>query len=68
MILFDLNHTISKSMPGKIRTFENKHTKDLEEWIDEYANQLPPPEDYIIPVTIEYHFLHTFVLHFLIIY
>ena len=50
MILFDLNHAISKSMPGKTKSFENKHTKDLEEWILEYANQLPPPEDYIIPV------------------
>lgn len=49
MILFDLNHAISKSMPGKTKSFENKHTKDLEEWILEYANQLPPPEDYIIP-------------------
>lgn len=50
MILFDLSHAISKSVPGKTRSFESKHTKDLEEWILEYANQLPPPEDYIIPV------------------
>lgn len=50
MILFDLSHAISKSTPGKTRSFESKHTKDLEEWILEYANQLPPPEDYIIPV------------------
>ncbi|CAL1684451.1 unnamed protein product [Lasius platythorax] len=49
MILFDLSHAISKSVPGKTRSFESKHTKDLEEWILEYANQLPPPEDYIIP-------------------
>lgn len=51
MILFDLNHAISKSSPGKTKQFENKHTKDLEEWILEYTNQLPPAEDYIIPVS-----------------
>lgn len=50
MILFDINHAISKSSPGKMRNFETKHTKDLEEWTLEYANGLPPPEDYIIPV------------------
>lgn len=33
-----------------MKNFENKHTKDLEEWIAEYSNQLPPPEDFIIPV------------------
>lgn len=52
MILFDLNHVISRSAPGKIKQFENHHTKDLEEWISEYSNQLPPAEDYIIPVNI----------------
>ena len=50
MILFDLNHAISRSATGKVRQFENNHTKDLEEWISEYSSQLPPPEDYIIPV------------------
>lgn len=51
MILFDLNHAISRGA-SRVDSFENKHTKDLEEWITEYANQLPPPEDYIIPVII----------------
>lgn len=51
MILFDLNHAISRSRVNKTNYFEDKHTKDLEEWIMEYANQLPPPEDYIIPVS-----------------
>ena len=50
MILFDLHHSILKSSPGKIKSFEGRHTKDLDEWILEYAVQLPPPEDYIIPV------------------
>ena len=49
-ILFDLNHAISKSSDGKNRCFETKHTKDLEEWTTEYADGLPPAEDYIIPV------------------
>ncbi|XP_046482762.1 corrinoid adenosyltransferase MMAB isoform X1 [Neodiprion pinetum] len=49
MILFDLNHAISRSSPGRTKPFEAKHTKDLEEWIVEYATQLPPAEDYIIP-------------------
>lgn len=52
MILFDLNHAISRSKLNKPNLFEIKHTQDLEEWILEYANQLPPPEDYIIPVII----------------
>lgn len=49
MILFDLNHAISRYSSGKTKPFENKHTKDLEEWIAEYSRQLPPAEDYIIP-------------------
>ena len=55
MILFDLTHAISR--PDSKGNFENKHTKDLEEWISEYANQLPPPEDYIIPVSLVYAIL-----------
>lgn len=50
MILFDLSHAILKPMPGKSKAFESKHINDLEEWIAEYANQLPPQETYIIPV------------------
>ncbi|CAL7933175.1 unnamed protein product [Xylocopa violacea] len=49
MILFDLSHAISKQIPGKSKSFESKHINDLEEWIAEYANQLPPQETYIIP-------------------
>lgn len=49
MILFDLSHAISKSIPGKSKSFESKHISDLEEWIAEYSNQLPPQETYIIP-------------------
>ncbi|XP_026675328.1 cob(I)yrinic acid a,c-diamide adenosyltransferase, mitochondrial-like isoform X2 [Ceratina calcarata] len=49
MILFDLSHAISKPIPGKSKSFESKHINDLEEWIAEYANQLPPQETYIIP-------------------
>lgn len=50
MILFDLSHAISKPIPGKVKAFESKHINDLDEWIAEYANQLPPQETYIIPV------------------
>lgn len=50
MILFDLHHAILRATPGQKKSFEDRHTKDLEEWITEYSNQLPPPEDYIIPV------------------
>ncbi|XP_029056523.1 corrinoid adenosyltransferase-like [Osmia bicornis bicornis] len=49
MILFDLSHAISKPIPGKNKSFESKHIIDLEEWIAEYATQLPPQETYIIP-------------------
>lgn len=49
MILFDLSHAISKSVPGESKSFESKHIIDLEDWILEYANQLPPQETYIIP-------------------
>ncbi|XP_068977063.1 corrinoid adenosyltransferase MMAB-like isoform X2 [Bombus flavifrons] len=49
MILFDLSHAISKPIPGKVQAFESKHINDLDEWIAEYANQLPPQETYIIP-------------------
>ncbi|XP_031779653.1 corrinoid adenosyltransferase [Nasonia vitripennis] len=49
MILFDLHHAILRSTPGQAKSFEDRHTKDLEEWIAEYSKLLPPPEDYIIP-------------------
>ncbi|KAJ8681310.1 hypothetical protein QAD02_017097 [Eretmocerus hayati] len=49
MILFDLHYAILKASPGERKTFERNHTKDLEEWIEKYSKQLPPPEDYIIP-------------------
>ncbi|KAG8036119.1 hypothetical protein G9C98_004699 [Cotesia typhae] len=50
MILFDINNAITRiQKSSKINSFKSKHTQDLEEWITEYANQLPPPEDYIIP-------------------
>lgn len=53
MILFDINNAITKiQKSNKVNSFKIKHTQDLEEWITEYANQLPPPEDYIIPVII----------------
>ena len=29
--------------------FSNRHTNELEEWIDDYTNQLPPLENFILP-------------------
>ena len=29
--------------------FNNRHTVELEEWIDEYTNELPPLENFILP-------------------
>ena len=29
--------------------FSSRHTNELEEWIDEYTNQLPPLENFILP-------------------
>ena len=29
--------------------FSSRHTNELEEWIDDYTNQLPPLENFILP-------------------
>lgn len=68
MILFDLSHAISKPIPGKVKAFESKHINDLDEWIAEYANQLPPQETYIIPVKKKISILRFLlnILHFIL--
>lgn len=68
MILFDLSHAISKSVPGESKSFESKHIIDLEDWILEYANQLPPQETYIIPVIIKYSYSLRFMEQFVLLY
>lgn len=32
--------------------FPPRHTKELEEWILQYSKELPPAENYLLPVSI----------------
>ena len=51
-ILMDISASILKSCnPEQQVPLSTRHTKDLEEWIEEYATQLPPLEKYVIPVS-----------------
>nr|CAD7589145.1 unnamed protein product [Timema genevievae] len=47
-ILVDINTCILRTSQERPR-FSPRHTKDLEDWITEYSNQLPPLENYVIP-------------------
>ncbi|XP_049778897.1 corrinoid adenosyltransferase MMAB-like [Schistocerca nitens] len=48
-ILVDISTAISKCSSSELVRLSSRHTKDLEEWIDEYSKQLPPLENYVIP-------------------
>ncbi|XP_069703870.1 corrinoid adenosyltransferase MMAB-like isoform X2 [Periplaneta americana] len=49
-ILVDISASILKScQPEQQVQLSSRHTKDLEEWIEEYSRQLPPLEKYVIP-------------------
>ncbi|KAK7867850.1 hypothetical protein R5R35_003522 [Gryllus longicercus] len=49
-ILVDISSAILKSpKQGQRMLLSEQHTKDLEEWIEEYSSQLPPLENYVIP-------------------
>ncbi|RZB66670.1 cob(I)yrinic acid a,c-diamide adenosyltransferase, mitochondrial, partial [Asbolus verrucosus] len=49
-IIIDLNTAISRSKNKSLKKIiPQSHTKELEEWIREYAKELPPPEKNIIP-------------------
>lgn len=49
-ILMDISASILKSSkPEQQVHLSTRHTKDLEEWIEEYSRQLPPLEKYVIP-------------------
>ncbi|KAH1000678.1 corrinoid adenosyltransferase MMAB [Dendroctonus ponderosae] len=45
-IIIDISTAISRNSKVAIPPV---YTKELEDWISEYAKQLPPPEQYIIP-------------------
>nr|CAD7578626.1 unnamed protein product [Timema californicum] len=47
-ILVDINTCILRTSQDRPR-FSPRHTNDLEDWITEYSNQLPPLENYVIP-------------------
>ncbi|KAJ9591723.1 hypothetical protein L9F63_001751 [Diploptera punctata] len=49
-ILMDISASILKSCSSLNQVpLSERHTKDLEEWIEEYSTQLPPLEKYVIP-------------------
>lgn len=48
-IIIDISTAISKGNSSK-NQIPSSHTKELEDWIQEYSKELPPPEQYIIPV------------------
>ncbi|PSN29935.1 hypothetical protein C0J52_26876 [Blattella germanica] len=49
-ILMDISASILKScQPDQQFQLCTSHTKDLEEWIEEYSRQLPPLEKHVIP-------------------
>lgn len=49
-IIIDLSTAISRSNDQSKKIIPKNYTKELEDWIFEYSKQLPPPEQYIIPV------------------
>nr|CAH7755458.1 unnamed protein product [Callosobruchus chinensis] len=46
--VIDISTAISRSPLNKI-TIPQTYKKELEDWIQDYSKQLPPPEEYIIP-------------------
>ena len=42
------NSSARKSHQDKV-TFSNRHTSELEQWIDEYSKVLPPLQNFILP-------------------
>ena len=42
------NSSARKSHQDKV-TFSNRHTSELENWIDEYSKVLPPLQNFILP-------------------
>lgn len=50
-IIIDITSAISRYGDKTRKPIPPVHTKELEDWILEYSKQLPPPEQYIIPVS-----------------
>lgn len=50
-VVIDISTAISKSGDKSCKLVSPSHTKELEDWISKYTKQLPPPEQYIIPVS-----------------
>lgn len=50
-IIIDLTSAISRYGDRSQKPIPNDYTKELEDWISEYSKLLPPPEQYIIPVS-----------------
>lgn len=50
-IIIDLSTAISKGKNSHLQ-IPSTYTKELEDWIQEYSKELPPPEQYIIPVSV----------------
>lgn len=49
-VIIDISTAISRCGDKNNKSLSSNHTKELEDWIGDYSKQLPPPEQYIIPV------------------
>lgn len=54
-IVIDISTAISRAKTLKSQ-IPPTYTKELEDWIKEYSKELPPPEQYIIPVIFSVYF------------
>lgn len=50
-VIIDLSTAISRSGDEFSKIVSKAYTRELEDWIEEYSKLLPPPEQYIIPVS-----------------
>ena len=63
-ILQDVNANIATPLSSareahiKRTEFDLRHVEELEEWIDYYSSQLPPLENFILPVILIIYFCY----------
>lgn len=50
-VIIDISTAISRYSDKNKKPIPPNYTKELEDWIHEYSKELPPPEQYIIPVS-----------------